>query len=128
MPISSRLRMTRMAISPLLATRTLVNTGAKGTGAGATREMALMRSGCGTGLGANGVDPLVALVADYPVLLSAGGGHGDRPRGERKHAEELRPHLAHVGDVRQRNLGGSPLHVELMRLEDQAPVRQVDVA
>src|SRR5207247_634825 len=30
----SRVRMTRMAISPLLATRTLVNTGRKGTGTG----------------------------------------------------------------------------------------------
>src|SRR4051794_14704710 len=32
MPISSSVRMTRMAISPRLATRTLVNTGGKGTG------------------------------------------------------------------------------------------------
>src|SRR4051794_40976730 len=43
MPISSSVRMTRMAISPRLATRTLVNTGGKGTGqdAGLVRVVAL---------------------------------------------------------------------------------------
>src|SRR5947208_10656084 len=99
MPISSSVRMTRMAISPLLATRTLVNTGGKGTRAAATQAVALIRSGCGTGLRANRLDPLVALVADDAVLLSARGGQGDRVRGGRNHAEELRPHLAYLGNV-----------------------------
>src|SRR3954452_9148514 len=71
MPISSSVRMTRMAISPRLATRTLVNTGGKGTGAlcqPAADGRTCRVSGMDEGL------PIAYEVLDKDVPVYASGG------------------------------------------------------
>src|SRR3954452_15178807 len=74
MPISSSVRMTRIAISPRLATRTLVNTGGKGTGRSVTR-LRTARLGCPCRV--RGMDeglPIAYEVLDKDVPVYASGG------------------------------------------------------